>query len=204
MNKIPCEYNAELTDERLEVIACLLRNVRYEALQVTSTELDDSFTQETLAFGRSRKALIKLATSKEHPWLSLTHSGMDVTFSIGGVPCRFYRDDNEKPKKKGFFKRNIVEQQLELPLSNGNDNEHPEIWRFVIVHDDVINNSTETYVCFQGYTPSNELVSTWTYHQSTLLSQLQNIQDGNAVTTKEIERAPVDVLDDEDNQSITS
>ncbi len=156
MKKLPPSYySPDLTDDRLTLIAEKLLDVRYEVIDTLSSEFDDNYTRETAAYGRQRNMLIKLALSNEYGWLSLNSSTMDVTFSIGKIPCRFFTDDPLHPHKDGFFKKNSSDNLFEL------DNKLPVTWRFVIAKG--LFDSEEEKVYFVGYNVFNEIVSEWIY-----------------------------------------
>ena len=95
----PSNFYADLSDDRLRLIASKLLEVRQEVFQLLQHDFDDNWTRETAAFGRSRNMLIQLSHGRSYEWLSLLHPGMDVTIGIGTVPCRFFRDDAENPEK---------------------------------------------------------------------------------------------------------
>ncbi|OXC75761.1 hypothetical protein BSU04_25295 [Caballeronia sordidicola] len=133
-------------------------DVRYNALAVLQSEYDNNYTRECTVFGRQREMLIRLALRKEHPWLELKHSGMDVTFCIGSVPCRFFTDDPNHPQKHGFFRRNQVDQ-LFAP-----EDTEPVVWRFVI--ERAMTDDDEDQVYLIGYNVFEEKICEWR-HQPT-------------------------------------
>lgn len=85
----PSSFFPDLTDERLAKIAELLLDIRFNTLREMDSPYDDSYTREATVFGRSRNLLIEQCLSRRYSWLSLANPGMDVTFRIGSVPCRF-------------------------------------------------------------------------------------------------------------------
>lgn len=151
----PSYFSDDLTDDRLQIIAGLLLDVRYEVLDTLSSGLDDNYTRETTAYGRQRNMLIQLALSKQYDWLSLNSGAMDITFSIGKIPCRFFTDDPMHPHKDGFFKKNLTDCLFE------HDSKLPVTWRFVIAKGQF--ESEEEKVYFVGYNAFNEIVSEWVY-----------------------------------------
>ena len=106
----PSDFYPELTDSRLRVIGTALLDVLYDTELELDTPSDDGYTRGTTTFGRQRNAIIQLCQSGKYEWLKLTNAGMDVTFEIGGIPCRFFADDPQNPKKPGFFRRNDSEK----------------------------------------------------------------------------------------------
>ena len=158
MKSQPSTFYPELDNHRLAIIANLLLNTRYETINELSTLDDCNYVQETAIFGRSRNKLIRLCLSKTYDWLSLVHAGMDVTFKIGKVPCRFFRDDPTSPNKKGFFNRNAVDD-LFPP-----DDYDPVIWRFII--DKALTEEDEDRVYFIGFNAYQEQIAYWSYSAS--------------------------------------
>lgn len=127
-----------------------------------STPHDDNYTKETAVFGRSRNRLIELCQSNQYDWLSLANAAMDVTFKIGVVPCRFFKDDPVSPDKSGFFKRNDVDD-----LFSADEND-PVLWRFVV--ESALTEDGEDRVFFIGYNAYQDKISEWLYKaQPTIL-----------------------------------
>lgn len=151
----PSHFYADLTEDRLKVIATTLLDIRYSTLTQMSTPHDDNYTKETAVFGRSRNRLIELCQSNTYDWLRLANAGMDVTFKIGTVPCRFFRDDPLSPDKSGFFKRNDVDDLFST------DENYPILWRFVV--ESALTEEDEDHVFFIGYNAFQEKISEWMY-----------------------------------------
>lgn len=99
-----------------------------------------------------------MAQSGDFPWMGLRHAGMDVTFTIERVPCRFFRDDAEAPSKSGFFKRNLVDDLF------ANDETFPVMWRFVV--EKGLTDDDEDRVFFLGFNLYQERVCEWVYQAS--------------------------------------
>lgn len=154
----PQTFHSDLTSERLEIIASSLLDVRFRTIRELDSPLDDHYVRESAVFGRSRNKLIQLYKSKEHDWLGLTSPGMDVTICIGSVPCRFFRDDHENPKKPGFFKRDYVNDLF------GVDDSLPVVWLFIV--ERALTEEDEDRVFFIGYNAFREKVSEWKYGSS--------------------------------------
>lgn len=154
----PSSFYPELTDERLREIAVPLLDMRYTTLREMHSPFDDNYTRETAVFGRSKNMLIEMAHSGVHPWMTLSNASMDVTFNIGRVPCRFFRDDPDSPEKAGFFRRNSVDSLFE------NDQNAPVMWRFVV--DKAMTEEDEDRVHFVGYNLFQEKVAEWMYRPS--------------------------------------
>lgn len=156
--KTPSDYFPQLTDERLAVIAKSLLDIRFKTLEEMQSEFDDNYTREAAIFGRQRNMLIKLALYGKLPWLSLTHPGMDVTFSIEGVPFRFFTDNPDTPQKNGFFKRNDVDN-LFVERADA-----PVIFRFVV--DPALTDEDEDQALVLGYNIYQEKMCQWVYRNA--------------------------------------
>lgn len=154
----PTVFYPELSDDRLLVIAVKLLDIRFSTFREMNSPFDDNYTRETAVFGRSRNMLIDLAMGQQYGWISLKHAAMDVTFNIGQVPCRFFRDDPNNPEKVGFFKRNAVDDLFAM------DEGHPVMWRFVV--EKALTEDDEDRVFFVGYNVFQEKVSEWMYQAS--------------------------------------
>lgn len=182
----PQHFYADLTSERLEIIAAALLDIRFNTIRELDSPYDDAYTRETPVFGRSRNKLIEMCRSGEYEWLTLASPAMDITFRIGQVPCRFFRDDHEVPKKNGFFKRNHVDDLFEI------DDEHPVIWRFIV--EKALTEEDEDRVFFSGYNAYQEKVSEWMY--ASACPVLHSV-DSETPPAREIPPAQVDVREDE-------
>jgi hypothetical protein len=183
MNSLhPIEFFPELSDDRLRVIAIKLLDIRYETFGEMKSPFDDNYTRETAVFGRSRNMLVEMSLRGQFEWLSLSHAGMDITFKIGRVPCRFFRDDPDSPEKAGFFRRNAVDNLFAI------DDEHPVMWRFVV--EKALTDEDEDRVFFVGYNVYQEKISQWMYQAS---APLLHTVDNDVPAAAEMQPASVDV-----------
>ena len=182
----PASFYPELSDNILRVIAIKLLDMRYSTSREMNSPFDDNYTRETAIFGRSRNMLIDIAHSGQYEGISLKHAGMDVTFNIGQVPCRFFRDDPNGPEKAGFFKRNAVDDLFAI------DDQHPVMWRFVV--EKALNEDDEDRVFFVGYNVYQEKVSEWMYQAS---APTLHAIDREVPVAAEIPPAFVDVREDD-------
>lgn len=178
----PWDFKPALTAERLNFLAGQFWEVYYAVESLLITEDDCNYGRGALFFGRARKRLINL--SFELDWLKLTNSGMDVTLELAGVPFRFFRDEHENPKKKGFWRRNESDQ-----LFAPNDHE-PVIFRFIVQRP--ISEQDELEVYFIGYNALEEPICEWRYGQVPVLIGV----DQRRPTVVEQPAAPVDVPED--------
>ena len=191
-SKSPSSFYSELSDDRLRIVAAKLLDLRHSTFREMNSEFDDNYTRETGVFGRSRNMLIALAQSAQYDWITLKNAGMDITFQIGRVPCRFFRDDPNSPEKLGFFKRNAVDDLFET------DDQHPVMWRFVV--EKALTEDDEDRAFFVGYNVYQEKVAEWIYRAS---APLLHSVDHEVPASAEIPPVSVDVREEEhkENQS---
>lgn len=152
----PTAFSADLTDDRLTVIAEQLLDIRYETIELLNTSLDDNYVKETAAYGRQRNMLIQLSLSNKYDWLKLLSPGMDITFSIGRIPCRFFTDDPMHPNKDGFFKKNLTDDLF------ATDDQIPVTWRFIVSKS---HGEADSKVYFIGYNIYNDKICEWVHSQ---------------------------------------
>jgi len=182
----PSNFNRSLADDRLRIIAAALLEVRHDTLVLLSSPYDDNYTRESTVFGRQRNLLIEMAMGPENDWMTLAHAGMDLTFFIDEVPCRFFTDDSETPRKGGFFKRNAVDSLF------ASDDRLPVMWRFVV--EPALSEDGEDRVLFVGFNVYQEKVSQWVFRPS--MPTLHSVGDEPPVATP-LPAASVELIDDE-------
>ncbi len=177
----PSYFSEHLSNDRLTIIAEQLLNTRYDTIELLNSALDDNYVKETATYGRQRNMIIQLCLSKQYEWLSLLSSGMDVTFAIGNIPCRFFTDDPLEPHKDGFFKKNATDDLF------ATDDQVPVTWRF-IVSKSVGDSDSKVY--FIGYNYFNESICEWMYSDDG--RSLYSI-DTNVPSAVEIKPARVEI-----------
>lgn len=175
----PWTLKPVLTEERLNTIAQAFLDVNYSVLEILSTEDDCNYGRGALTFARSRQRLINMALSGKYLWLRITNSAMDVTLEIEGVPFRFFRDDHEAPKKKGFWRRNESDQ-LFAP-----DDSTPVIFRFVV--EKAVQEEDEPEIYFIGYNAQEIPVFEWRYGHFPVMHTIDD------VTTSAVKMDPAPV-----------
>ncbi|MDD5493758.1 MAG: hypothetical protein PHG36_03695 [Dehalococcoidia bacterium] len=189
----PTLFSPDLTNDRLNVIACLLLDARYSALNDASTELDDRYTQGCLAFGRQRQAIIRAWNNKSYPWLAVSHGGTDLIFRIGTVMIRFFTDDSTRPKKSPVLIPTQAES-AQLSIFEPNDTE-VVLWRFIV--EPAFNDDEGDSVCFIGINAFNEILCRWKYEDS--VSVLHSI-DNTTPPAKELK--PASILPKTENDAL--
>jgi hypothetical protein len=158
---LPWKSKPALSEERLNFLAEHFREVFYAVESLLDTSDDCNYGRGSLFFGRSRQRLIRLGTSGDQPWLKLANAGMDVTLEIEGIPFRFFRDDHEAPKKRGFWRRNESDRLFDP------DDSEAVIFRFVVQRPAIEADELEVY--FIGYNAVQEAVCEWRYGEVRVL-----------------------------------
>ncbi|WP_284189203.1 hypothetical protein [Zoogloea oryzae] len=159
MPTLPWLSHADLTAERLSILAEGLLNIRHDTFAELATRFDDNYSRGCTTFGRQRQWLMQLATSGRYSWLTLASPAMDLTVNIGVIPVRFFTDDHDSPKKHGYFRRNEVDC-LFSP-----DETEPVLFRFVV--EPAATADDEDRVFFLGHNAFNEVVVEWQYRPKT-------------------------------------
>jgi len=185
--KPPSAFYSCLSEERLTIIAEHILDMRFNTLREMDSADDDAYTRGTTTFGRTRNSLIRLCNSKQYSWLRLAHAGMDITFCIENVPCRFFQDNPDNPKKGGFFKRNQADNLFSI------DDKEPVVWRFVI--ESALTEDDEDSISFVGYNAYNEMVSQWRY---AMPRKLLHSIDKDTPLSKELLPAKIEMRQDKD------
>jgi hypothetical protein len=178
----PAFFASDLTNDRLNAIACVLLDARYKALIDANTELDGPYTKGCLAFGRQRQAIIKAWKDGLYPWLSIRHAGSDLIFCIGSISVRFFTDDPNVPKKTAVL---IPTQAEQLTIFEPNSN-NVVLWRFIL--KPASNKDEDDSVFFVGINEFNEIICRWKYTDSVMV--LHSI-DETTPAAKELNAAPI-------------
>ncbi|MDE9460910.1 hypothetical protein [Xenorhabdus bovienii] len=190
--RLPWECHPQLSEERLTIIAEELLKVLDNTHEQLSSPLDDNYTRGTCTFGRQRNRLIHLCSDDTYDWLHLANPGMDVTFTIDGIPVRFFSDDPADPKKPGFFRRNEVDQLWKPEVTI------PTVHRFVVEKPEFEGEGARVH--FIGFNALDEMVSKWTYGESRVT--VLHSTDDALPTSVPIELDPISALmPDKDKKS---
>ncbi|WP_211452179.1 hypothetical protein [Collimonas antrihumi] len=163
----PWDLKPALTELRLNTISKAFLEVYYGVQEVLSTEDDCNYGRGALTFSRSRQRLINMALSGDFSWLKIVNPAMDVTLEIEGIPFRFFRDDHESPKKKGFWRRNDSDQLFAA------DDETPVIFRFIV--EKAVQEDDEPEIYFIGYNAQEIPVFEWRYGQFPIMHSVDDV-----------------------------
>ena len=119
-------------------------------------DTDTPYTRGTARFGRQKQRITLEYLSGRHPWLKVENNGLDIVFSINGIPCRFSNDDADAPKKRAV----LEVHQFQIPLLE--EAEPGEAARFVFVIDQGVDEMSEPQVVLLGFSQSGQEVCRWT------------------------------------------
>jgi len=135
MNKLPHEFHADLTEQRIKAVGQLIYHARSDCLQHHDEIAGDTnWSYGGRAREWTRQALRNAAANtKEYPFLSiLEDNGQKFVIGIAGIPVKFFKDDAEEPNAR-VRKRSASElRQLSLFRFNGVDAPEDLAWRFVV------------------------------------------------------------------------
>ncbi len=161
MTDKPTNYNSDLTDERIILLAQFFALVRGEVIERHDEEIlgDTPLSLGMRAYECCRSRLISQSELGEWPWLSILTPEKRFTFSIGNTPVRFVRNHPESLPDKKLIRSEEAEKQLDLfsddlPLS-------PTHWFLVI--DTYYTNAADS-IYFVGYNNANEIICYFLLH----------------------------------------
>lgn len=149
------DLHPAFTQDRLSKVA----NWLLEEWRATEDDLvrdtDCPYTRGTTCFGRQKNRIISEYISGSHDWLGIQNGGLDLVFSIVGIPCRFSSDDPLAPSKKAV----VEAHRFQMPLIE--IGEPGQAVRFCFVVDREVDESSDARVEFLGFTAGGELVCRW-------------------------------------------
>lgn len=133
MSTKPWDIHPDLTEERLQVLARLIREVRGKALLLHEpAEGDSNWGLGCRAHERTCYAIKQAA--ENNSWLKVIEGSLHFVFQIGKVPIRFYRGEADNPSPRSL-RRNYPEieaNQGSLPFASV---ELDWFWRLAIETD---------------------------------------------------------------------
>jgi hypothetical protein len=117
--RLPWDFHAALTEERLRFCARLLANARRDAVALAAYEMgDDNWSVGCRAYAFGKQRLKRVAESKAHDWLRVMDDSHHFVFLIEQVPVRFYRGLAEDPTVRTLRRHESEAQQLGLALGD--------------------------------------------------------------------------------------
>ncbi|VEF38305.1 Uncharacterised protein [Stenotrophomonas maltophilia] len=190
----PSAASPDLSDSRLEVVAGLMLEVLAKAAEATSTELDCAWTRAVLSWGWIKNALLLLAGSRTHDWLTIRHTGNDLIVGVGSVPVRFFIiADHSKPSKRRILSPTEAEaiQLSEMSQSSFagegfSVSGMPTLWRFIV--ERAKSEDDESRVFFVGYDGYGNILAKWQFTES-----VRAFHSTDADIPRAAELAPIDL-----------
>lgn len=153
---LPATFNPALSSDRLQQVAEWLLEELYATEDDLKRRTDTGYTRGCTAFGRQHSRIIgESALREKNPWLGLVSGDNAIVFSIGGVPCRFSRDDPAKPTKDAVLTANRY--QVDFLEEASTD----EPGRFCFIIDRGPDEAAEPRVEFLGFTPGGAVACRW-------------------------------------------
>jgi hypothetical protein len=119
-------------------------------------DTDTSYTRGTTRFGRQKQRISLEHASGRHEWLKVENNGLDIVFSINGIPCRFSNDNVDAPKKRAVLEVHPFQMSLLDEAEPG------DAARFVFVLDQSLDETSEPTVNLLGFSTSGQEVCRWT------------------------------------------
>lgn len=147
---------SELKEEHLNLIAAWLLDEWRATEDDLTRETDTPYTRGTTRFGRQKERITQEYGSRRHPWLKVENNGLDIVFSINGIPCRFSNDNADAPKKRAV----LEVHQFQIPLLE--EAEPGAAARFVFVIDKGADELDEPRIVLLGFSQSGQEVCRWT------------------------------------------
>jgi len=137
---MPWEVHPDLTEDRLEMVARLLAEVRNEARDEYDPEKGDGpWNLGCTAFYRSCSRISQAAS--DFDWLGVIDPNFRFVFGIGAVPVRFFHGAAVSPRSNLLIRSNL-ELVWEQEVMEFVDEKEQQGWRWVIA----IETDVEGYV----------------------------------------------------------
>lgn len=191
--KHPSEYHRDLTEDRLRVVSKIFLDTIEDSKDIAK-EIGyvGPWGEGCLCFERPKYKLIDEINSKKYPWLTLAKGDMDYIFNIGSVPCRYFKDDLDSPRKKNFYVNRMIDDLFPI------DSHDVVLYRFV--YQDSNYKDEEGTIHFVGYNALQELVFTWKYEEYQSNNYLY-VVESEAEEPKKLSPVSVDIKDDSEDNS---
>ncbi|MDO5069415.1 MAG: hypothetical protein Q4D78_04335 [Neisseria zoodegmatis] len=166
--KKPWDFNAELSEDRLEIIGNLISDIYNTSAEEHRQHGDTSYVIGTVCFGRTYQALLSL---KDYDWYQVTRTTFDIVFEIGRVPCRFFSTTDPNNPKAKVYNRN--QQDSLFPETE----EEPCLWRFLIQKP--ISEEFDQYeIFFVGFDIHHNIRAQWCLSdKEKILNNLDHVLD---------------------------
>jgi hypothetical protein len=128
MPKQPWDFHEDLSFERLQLVAKLLRDTRRHTLLLHDPAAGDTtWSLGCRVYARSTEMLLRAA--QQWPWISIVQGNLEFIFQVGAVPLRFFHGDAEHPELSRLHAIDAEVRQLRFAFG-----ETPTdlVWRIVV------------------------------------------------------------------------
>lgn len=144
-----------LKEEYLTLVASWFLEEWYATEDDLVRDTDTPYTIGTTRFGRQKQRISNEYVSRHHSWLRVENNGLDIVFSVNGIPCRFSNDNADAPKKRAVLEVHPFQMSLIEEAAPG------EAARFVFVIDQGFGEIEEPHVLLLGFSASGQEVCRW-------------------------------------------
>lgn len=129
MSKKPWDYHADLSFERLSLLAKILRDTRRDTLALHDAAAGDTpWSLGCRVYARSTTMLVR-AADQLWPWLKIVQSSLEFVFQVGAVPLRFFHGDAERPDPGHLRAVEVEAKQLDFAFGDAGTG---LVWRLVV------------------------------------------------------------------------
>lgn len=138
---LPWDLNPALKRERLVTLARLIAETRNKVFAQADREAGDSnWGLACRAHERLGHALVRMAESGKHPWLTVSREGLYLMPRIDGLPIRAYRGAPDRPASRHLdalraeLERNPPKQTA-FSFMDAADQDGPWLWLMALETD---------------------------------------------------------------------
>ena len=129
MSQRPWDFHSDLSRDRLQLIAEILRHVRRDAVRRHDPAIfETSWTLGCSIYGRSAEMLARVG-GELWDWFRVIQPPLEFVFSVGQVPMRFCRDDPDHPEGQHLRVTEAEYRQYEFVFGSHSVD---LIWRIVV------------------------------------------------------------------------
>ncbi|MEJ1962950.1 MAG: hypothetical protein WDO56_15935 [Gammaproteobacteria bacterium] len=130
--KKPWDYHVDLSPDRLQLLAKVLRDIRRDTLALHDPAGGDtSWSLGCRIYARSTALLVR-ASDQLWPWLKIVQGNLEFIFQVGAVPLRFFSGDAERPDIGHLRAVEAEVRQLEFAFG---ETRGDLVWRLVVETD---------------------------------------------------------------------
>lgn len=129
MPKQPWDYHEDLSLDRLQLLAKVLRDTRQDTVALHDPSAGDtSWSLGCRVYARSTEMLSRAADIL-WPWLVVVQDSLEFVFSVGVVPLRFFHGDANRPDAQHLKVIDAEARQLGFAFG---DARADLVWRIVV------------------------------------------------------------------------